>query len=249
MKRGDAVLQALVLGGVDAIELAHCYGTPLLTIDTDVLDGALATFAELGATLDIDVAYAAKALLFVMLARRIAASPLTLDVCSLGELITAERGGFAASRVSMHGCGKTDDELRAAADGRVDRVIVDHRDELMRLATFARAERPVRILLRLNAGIEAHTHAYVRTGGEESKFGFAPTDLDDAARLALAAPGLRLTGIHTHIGSQIFDAAPYQAAVPVAFAAYARLLALGAPATDVIVGGGFGIDARPEGEH
>jgi diaminopimelate decarboxylase len=245
----DAVAPALLLGGVDANELARVYGTPLLALDTGVLDAALATFGDLGRTLDIDVAYAAKALLFISLARRIAATPLGLDVCSLGELLTAERAGFAAQRLVMHGCGKTDLELRAAADGRVGRIVVDHRDELMALARFARAEQPLRVLLRLNAGIEAHTHAYVRTGGEESKFGFAPEQIDDAANLALATPGLRLAGIHTHIGSQIFDAAPYEAAAPIALDALSRLLARGAPATDLILGGGFGVDARPDGER
>lgn len=239
----------LRLGGVEAAELADTYGTPLLAIDTEVLDPALATFAAVGRALDIDVAYAAKALIFVALARRIAATPLGLDVCSFGELLTAERGGFAAERLVMHGCGKTDAELQAATDGRVGRIVVDHRDELVRLSAHADPARPLRVLLRINAGIEAHTHAYVRTGGEESKFGFQLPALDEAAAFVLATPGLRLTGIHTHLGSQIFDAAPYVAAAGIALDAFERTLALGAPATDLILGGGYGVDSRPDGDR
>jgi len=240
---------ALRIGGVDVNELAQRYGTPLLALDADVLDAAIGEFSALAQTLDLDVAYAGKALLFVALAQRIAATPLGLDVCSLGELLTAERAQFPAERIVMHGCGKTDAELEAAAGGRVGRLVADHHDELLRLGRVARAERPLRVLLRVNSGIEAHTHAYVRTGGEESKFGFAPAQIAAAAQVVLATPGLRLAGIHTHIGSQIFDAAPYVAAAPVALDAFATLVELGAPATDLIIGGGFGVDARQGGEQ
>jgi len=239
----------MTVGGVDVNELAETYGTPLLALDADVLDAAVAEFSALAQTLDLDVAYAGKALLFVALARRIAATPLGLDVCSLGELLTAERADVAAERLVMHGSGKTDAELQAAADGRVGRLVADHHDELVRLARVARPERPLRVLLRVNSGIEAHTHAYVRTGGEESKFGFAPAQIAAAAHVVLATPGLLLAGIHTHLGSQIFDAAPYVAAAPVALEAFATLVELGAPATDLIMGGGFGVDARPGGER
>ncbi len=238
----------LVLGGVPAATLAEQYGTPLLALDTDVLDANVAFFAALGARYGVDVSYAGKALLFVALARRLAASPLGLDVCSLGELLTAERAGFAPERLVLHGCGKNAAELEAAVRGRVGRVVVDHFDELAQLSAAARPDRPVAVLLRLNTGIEAHTHAYVRTGGEDSKFGFSREDLLAAVAGALAAPGLRLIGIHSHLGSQIFDASPYAASLPIALDAYARARAAGAPVTDLVLGGGFGIDSAPEGE-
>jgi len=228
--------------------LAREYGTPLLVIDTDVLDGNVAFFAALGERYGLDVSYAGKALLFIALARRLAASPLGLDVCSLGELLTAERAGFAPERLVLHGCGKSAAELRAAAAWRVGRVVVDHLDELAQLSAVARPDRPVAVLLRLNSGIEARTHAYVRTGGEESKFGFAQADMPAAVAAALAAPGIRLVGIHSHLGSQIFDAAPYAASLPIALEVYAAARAAGAPVTDVVLGGGFGVDSVPGGE-
>ena len=239
----------LELGGVSATELASAYGTPLLVLDTEILDANLERFARAGTRLGIDICYACKALLFVALARRIAAAGLGIDVCSLGELLTAERAGVAAARLVMHGCGKTDVELDAIANGRVGRVVIDNEHELAALAARARAERPVDVLLRVNTGIEAHTHAYVRTGGEDSKFGFALETLDDAIALARASAGLRLVGVHAHLGSQLFDADPYVASVPILIDAFARMHASGAPVRDVIVGGGFGVDARPEGDN
>ena len=230
------------LGGVAAETLAATYGTPLLVIDSDVFDAATARFAALGAELDIDVAYAGKALLIVALARRLAATPLALDVCSLGELLTAERAGFPATRIVMHGCGKTDEELAAAAGGRVGRVVVDNREELERLASLARAAAPLSILLRVNPGIEAHTHAFVRTSGEDSKFGFAREEIAGALRRAAEVPGLHVAGLHAHLGSQLLEREPYLEALAVLLDLYAQARGAGVDLAELIVGGGFGVD-------
>jgi diaminopimelate decarboxylase len=242
------VTTELHLGGVAAEELAGTYGTPLLVIDTDELDRAIGAFEALGAEFDLDVCYAGKALLFDALARRIARSSLGLDVCSLGELLTAERAGVAPHRMVMHGCGKDRAELRAVLDGRTGRVIIDHLDELHALADRSSPSHPIDVLLRINTGIEAHTHEYVRTGGEESKFGFALADVDAAVATVMRARGLRLVGFHSHIGSQIFEGAPYAATMPILLDAYARAHALGAPLRDLVVGGGFGVDPEPGGD-
>jgi len=235
------------LGGVTPSELARTYGTPLLVLDAAMLDERIATFSALGAELDIEVAYAGKALLVVALARRLARSPLGLDVCSLGELYTAEQGGFPAARMTLHGCGKTDEELQAAADGRVGRIVIDNREEIDRLSALADPGRPVRALLRTNTGIEAKTHAYVRTGGERSKFGFSLADLPAAAARAAAAPGIALRGLHAHLGSQLFEPDAIVANLGVALEAYAAIPALRAQDGDLVVGGGFGVDSRPDG--
>ncbi len=236
---------AVAVGGVAAETLAARYGTPLLVIDTDVLDATVARFAALQTELELDVAYAGKALLVVALARRLAATPLRLDVCSLGEIVTAERGGFTAGRLIMHGCAKTDDELRAMAEGRVARTVVDTFEELLRLAPLARPKRPLDVVLRVNTGIEAHTHAHVRTGGNESKFGLPLDAVPAAIAAVLAAPGLRLAGVHSHLGSQIFAAEPYAASLEILLATYARVRAAGAAATELVIGGGFGVAPEP----
>lgn len=244
-----------LIGGVSASELAATYGTPLLVIDTDVLDANVASYERVAAASEIDVCYAGKALLVVALARRIAASTLGLDVCSLGELLTGEAGGMPAERMVLHGCGKTGDELAAALDGRVARIVVDHLAELHDLGELARKPRtggrraPLRVLLRVNTGIEARTHAYVRTGGEASKFGFSPTDLPAAIAATRAIPGVALAGVHSHLGSQIFDGEPYAASVPILLDAYESVLRAGAPGGEVVLGGGFGVDSKPGGER
>jgi diaminopimelate decarboxylase len=243
---------AATIGGVTPETLARTYGTPLLVIDTTVLDAALARFAALGAALDLDVCYAGKALLVVALVERLKATTIGLDVCSLGELFTAERAGFPAERMLLHGCGKTGDELAAAAAGRVGRVVIDNREELERLAAIvalADNVRPVDVLLRVNPGIEAHTHAYVRTGGEDSKFGFSRAGIDAAIGAVLDSPRLRLIGIHTHIGSNLFEVEPYEASIAIALKIYARAAQRGAPMRELIAGGGFGVDAHPSGDR
>jgi diaminopimelate decarboxylase len=241
--------QTPTLGGVDARILAQTYGTPLLVLDTDALDAALRRFAELGERFGIDVAYAGKALLFVALIERLKATALKLDVCSLGELATAERARFPADRIVMHGCGKTDEELAAAAAGRVSRLVIDHDDELSRLATIADPAQPVNVLIRINSGIEAHTHAYVRTGGEGSKFGYALADAGGAIERVIAEPSLRLVGIHSHIGSNIFDPQPFEANLATTFDIYARAAKRSEHVRELVAGGGFGVEARPGGER
>jgi diaminopimelate decarboxylase len=233
----------LTLGGVGANELALRYGTPLLVIDTTVLDANVARFAGAATKLGIDVAYAGKAMLFVALAKYLAGTPLKLDVCSLGEIVTAERAGFPAQRLVFHGCGKTAEELAAAADGRVGRIVVDHRDELEALGALADPARPMAVILRVNTGVIAQTHAYIRTGGEDSKFGFNLEEIDEILARAHAMPGLRLIGIHSHIGSQVFETPAFAANLVTALDVYARALAIGAPMGELIVGGGFGVDA------
>ncbi len=234
------------IGGVDALELATTYGTPLMAIDLDVFDRNVSVFATLAREFDIDVSYAAKAFVLIALARRLASTTLGLDVCSLGELLTAERAAFPAARLVMHGCAKSDDELLAAAAGHVGRIVVDNHAEIEKLSAFARSERPVWVMLRVNTGIQARTHAYVRTGGEDSKFGLLPDDIPAAIARVCAAPALRFAGLHSHLGSQIFEAEPYGASLSVLL----DLCAAAATIADVpalVVGGGFGVDPRHDG--
>jgi diaminopimelate decarboxylase len=244
------VSPGLLLGGVDANVLAQTYGTPLLVLDGERLDAAIAPFLAAQGDLGIEVSYAGKALLVVALARRIARAGLGIDVCSLGELLTAERAGVASAKLTLHGCGKTDDELRAACAGRVGRIVVDDCEEIARLAAFARESGCLAdVLVRVNTGLEAHTHAYVRTGGENSKFGVPFASLDEALRAVAAEPALRLAGVHSHIGSQIFEAAAFVQNAPLALDAFARALAFAPAARTIVLGGGFGVDPDPAGER
>ena len=234
------------MGGVRAGELAAAYGTPLMAIDYDVLDASIAAFTSACDPHGIDVAYAGKALLVVALARHLKHTPLQLDVCSLGELAAAERAAFPAERINFHGCGKTGEELDAAASGRVGRIIVDNLDELRHLAPRARAGRPVSFLLRLNTGIEAHTHEFIRTSGDKSKFGFDPDAMPAALELIRQSPGLHFLGLHAHIGSQIYEQEAFVANAQALMERAAYCAEAGLQTRHLIVGGGFGVQMHPD---
>ncbi len=240
--------RSLAIGEVPVAELARVYGTPVLALDLRVLDAAIARFERAAAAHAIEVAYAGKALLPVALVRRLARTSLDLDVCSLGELAVAERGGMPAARIVMHGCGKGADEIAAAAAGRAGRVVADHLPELAALAAVASSARPVSVLLRCNTGIVAETHAAIRTSGDGTKFGFAMPALAEAVAFVRAQPGLRLAGLHAHLGSQLFDEAPYLRAADVLVDALAEIVR--PPAGEIatlVIGGGFGVDPHPDG--
>jgi diaminopimelate decarboxylase len=229
----------LLISGVDVGELAQNYGTPLLAVNVDSVDASIASLHVACDRYGVEIAYAAKAFFCLEFGRHLAAHPgLGIDVCSQGELILAERAGFAAARITLHGAGKSEAELRAAVEGRVGRIVVDGVNELARLASFA---QPANVMLRLNTGVEAHTHAFVRTGGSDTKFGFAQHDEPAAAQILLANPQLRFVGLHAHVGSQIFDSAPFVANSHALVEAAARFAAHGLRTERIIVGGGFGV--------
>ncbi|MGA3038486.1 MAG: diaminopimelate decarboxylase [Vulcanimicrobiaceae bacterium] len=232
----------LEIAGVNVDELAKTYGTPLVVFDASTFERTLERFHGAADAHGISIAYAGKALLFVALVRRIARHAwLKLDVCSSGEIATAERGGLDAAHMYLHGCGKTDAELDAAIEGRVAFIVVDGIDELQTLAARARG-RAVAIGLRFNTGIEIHTHDFVRTGGENTKFGIAPGDLERALDVLDAHPNITLGALHAHMGSQIFDEAPYAANLDVLAELATRANARGRTIPALLLGGGFGVD-------
>jgi diaminopimelate decarboxylase len=235
----------LEIGGMRADDLAADFGTPALVLDLHTLDRALHAILAACGRYNIRVSYAAKALLVTRLARRLASRNVGIDVASHGELITAERGGFGPERITLHGAAKSDDELREAMRGRAGRVVIDSVDELRRLRDLG-PMRTCDVLLRLNTGIEAHTHEFIRTAGDDSKFGIAPHEEEEAFALIDRQPLLRVRGVHAHIGSQIFDAEPFVANAQLLAAALKRLRERGFPAYVAVIGGGFGVPMHPE---
>ncbi|MGB8796136.1 MAG: diaminopimelate decarboxylase [Candidatus Aquilonibacter sp.] len=236
----------MTIGGERVDALAERFGTPMLAIDLKVLDGALDAMLAAAAPHNIAVSYAAKALLLPDLVRHLHPRPIGIDVCSIGELVVAEQGGFEASRVTLHGAGKTPEEHDAALDGRVGRIVIDGMDELHRFVARVNG-RSADVLLRFNTGIEAHTHDFIRTAGDRSKFGFAPSEADEAFALLREQPSLRVRGVHAHMGSQIYDAMPYVENARRLLELLARMRAAGFAEADIIViGGGFGVQMRPD---
>lgn len=234
----------LHFGGIAATELAQRYGTPLVVVDLDVVDAAIDAIAKPAAQRGIEVSYAAKAFATTAFLRHIARHPIGIDVCSLGELITAERAGFAKERITLHGAGKSDEELEAALSGRIGCIAVDGIEELERLVRASNG-RAVDVMLRLNVGIEAGSHAYVRTGGHDTKFGIHARDEAAAAALLLANPALRFVGLHAHLGSQIYEPATYAANARALVEAAQRFAELGLRTERIVIGGGFGVPSHP----
>ena len=242
---------AVEIAGVDVRDLAEEYGTPLFVIDeADFRSRAHEFAASFGAS---SVHYAAKAFLCTEVARWVADEGLSLDVCSGGELAVALRAGFPAERIALHGNNKSTAELVAAVEAGVGRVVLDSFHEIVRLDAIARERGVVApVMIRVTVGVEAHTHEFIATAHEDQKFGFAlPDDAAEAVRRVLKSDGLSLVGLHSHIGSQIFDTEGFE----VAAHRVVRFLAAlhrehGASAlttlTTLDLGGGFGIAYRAQ---
>ena len=236
----------MTIAGERVDALAERFGTPLLAVDLDVLDRALDAMLAAASPHDIAISYAAKALLLPGLVLHLHDRPIGIDVCSIGELAVAEHGGFEAWRMTLHGAGKTPEEHETALEGRVGRIVIDGMDELRRFVARVNG-RSAEVLLRFNTGIEAHTHDFIRTAGDRSKFGFAPSEADEAFALLRERPSLRIRGVHGHIGSQIYDAMPYVENARRLIELLHRMRAAGfAEANIIIIGGGFGVQMRPD---
>ncbi len=233
----------LVVRGHDIRELARDHGTPAFILDEADVRARCRSYREAfgGAT----VFYAAKAFLCRTVARWVEEEGLGLDVCTGGELAVATSVGFPGERMLMHGNNKSATELAAALDAGVGRIALDSFDEIARLAALAEA-RGLRqqVLVRATVGVEAHTHEFIATAHEDQKFGFSLADGEahEAVRRVLASPGLELVGMHSHIGSQIFDTSGFEVAAH-------RVVGLLADVRDehglelpeLNLGGGFGI--------
>jgi diaminopimelate decarboxylase len=235
----------LRVGGVDVVDLADRFGTPLFVYDEVHLRercrGAVESWGD-------GVAYATKAFLCLAMARLAHDEGMCLDVSTGGELHVALAAGVPADRLVLHGNNKSDAELAAALAVGVGRIVVDSFDEIDRIERLvaeriAEDEPPVRpkVLARVTPGVEVHTHEFVRTGQDDSKFGFGLAS-GDAARAvdrlrALDAAGVvELVGIHAHIGSQVFAIDPFVEAVRI-LAEFFAPLGLG----ELVVGGGLGV--------
>ncbi|MFC4856728.1 diaminopimelate decarboxylase [Actinophytocola glycyrrhizae] len=236
------------LAGVDVRDLAREYGTPLFVMDEDDFRSRCREHAAAFGDPAL-VHYAAKAFLSVRIARWVAEEGLSLDVCSGGELAIALRADFPPERIAMHGNNKSVAELTDAVEAGVGTVVLDSFFEIARLDQIARERGIVQnVLVRVTVGVEAHTHEYIATAHEDQKFGFSLTGgaAAEAVRRVLRAPGLRLTGLHSHIGSQIFDANAFELSAHRVIGLLADLHAEhGADAmasvTTVDLGGGLGI--------
>jgi diaminopimelate decarboxylase len=235
---------ALQLGGCDIRDLVAQHGSPAYLLVEDDLRarcrGYRSAFGD-----DVDIYYAAKAFLSKAVARWIVEEGLSLDVSTGGELATALAAGFPAERILVHGNNKSTDELRQAVVAGVGRVVIDSDLEIARLAHTAEAAGVVqKVLVRVTVGVEAHTHEFIATAHEDQKFGFslASGAALEAVRRVLALPSLELVGLHSHIGSQIFDTAGFEVAAHRVVGLLAAIRdATGVTLPELDLGGGLGI--------
>lgn len=225
----------VLVGGVSLRDLAERFGTPLFVYDEATLRSRC---REAASVFDDGVAFASKSFLCGAMARLAFEEGLCIDVATGGELDLVLRSGVPASRIIMHGNNKSYDELERSVASGVHRLVVDNFDEIERLRGLVSVETPLDCLVRVTPGVEAHTHEFIRTGQEDSKFGFSVATGDARRALSLLGeiPGLVVHGVHAHIGSQIFDVA-----------AYVETLAILADFTrsddfdELCIGGGLGV--------
>lgn len=251
----------LCIEGLTATALAEQYGTPLYVLDEDVIRRNCRTFQQAVADYcpGSQVFYASKAFSCKAMLRTVYEEGLGIDVVSGGELVTAKEAGIPMDRVCLHGNYKTEQELQKALSYGVGRIVVDSREELLTLSGLAVSlSRQAHILLRVKPGVEAHTHEAMLTGTTDCKFGFC-LEGDEAfemALLALSLPGIRLVGLHCHIGSQIFESGPFAIAADRMTGLMGKIAQqTGYACEELDLGGGFGVrylpqdDPLPYGEY
>ena len=238
----------LEIGGADCVDLAKKFGTPLYVLDEAHIRNMMRIYRD---TLEREysdrglVLYASKAFSCEAIYRIAAQENIGVDVVSGGELYTALKAGFPASKIYMHGNNKLDYEIEEALDAKVRCIVADSHEEIDKIEREAAKRKSVQnILLRINPGVEAHTHAYIQTAKTDSKFGFSVSNgtAEKAVAYALSKKSVCLRGFHCHIGSQIFEKQSFVLAAEkcVDFAA-AMKEKFGFVTEELNLGGGFGI--------
>ncbi|MFD3943588.1 diaminopimelate decarboxylase [Streptomyces sp. NPDC058579] len=232
------------VAGLSVTELAEEFGTPAYFLDEADFRARCRAWADAFGS-DADVFYAGKAFLSRAVVRWLTEEGLNLDVCSGGELSTALSAGMPAERIAFHGNNKSEEEIQRAISVGVGRIVLDSFQEIVRVAHIAQSlGKRQRVQIRVTVGVEAHTHEFIATAHEDQKFGIALAggQAAEAVRRALSLDGLELIGIHSHIGSQIFDMAGFE----VSARRVVQLLAEvrdehGVELPEIDLGGGLGI--------
>ncbi len=238
------------IGGCDLIELANKYGTPLYVYDEATIRSITGSYKDAFKSFSkMNMMFASKAFMTKAICKIMQQEGFGLDLCSGGEIYTAKSAGFDMSKTLFNGNNKSFDELNYAIECGVGTISVDNFFELALLNDCAKSNnKTVKILLRITPGIECHTHEYIQTGHLDSKFGFDLTQLDEAVELIRDEyKSLDLTGLHAHIGSQIFEKQVYYDEVGVIFKEMRRIKDKYGIALSVVnLGGGLGIKYTDE---
>jgi diaminopimelate decarboxylase len=234
----------LSIGGMDVRDLAAEFGTPLYVCDEADVRSRCHDYLEAFGP-DDRVFYAAKAFCSRAVLRWVSEEGLGVDVCTGGELEVALAAGVPPEQITLHGNNKTPDELARAVSAGVGHIVVDSFEEIARLGHLTDdAVTPPKVLVRVTTGVEAHTHEFMATAHDDQKFGFslASGAADEAVRRVIALSGLSFAGLHSHIGSQIFDTAGFEVAAHRVVGLAVRIRdEHGIEIAELDLGGGFGI--------
>ena len=241
----------LEIGGCDCAALAEKYGTPLYIMDEDYIRSVCRAFRQtIAQTYGAgNMAYASKAFSCKAIYNVMKQEGTCIDVVSGGEIYTASAAGFDMSKAFFHGNNKTDAELDLAMRAGVGTIVVDAADDAERINEYAKKYGKVqKVLVRVNPGVEAHTHSYIQTAKVDSKFGFAIKSgaAEAAVRQAAGMSNLKFAGVHCHIGSQIFDRSAFALAVDVMTDFIKKLQEDGISVDVLNLGGGFGVHYTEE---
>ncbi|NEQ97542.1 MAG: diaminopimelate decarboxylase [Cyanothece sp. SIO2G6] len=234
----------LEVGGCDVPQLLQQFGSPLYILDEHTLRTACRQYKQsfqthyAGKSL---VIYASKAWNCLAVCTLVASEGLGLDVVSGGELHTALKAGVAPEKIYLHGNNKSQSELEMAIASHIT-IVVDNWLELKTVAALVTAQNTgIQVMLRVTPGIECHTHEYIQTGHLDSKFGFDPEQLDAVFAFIQRQPGVTCTGLHAHIGSQIFELQPHTDLPSVMVGWLLKAKEYGMAIAELDIGGGLGI--------
>ena len=237
----------LSIGGVDTTELVKEFKTPLYVMDQELIETTIDKMKEAfkSTRFNTRIAYAGKAFLSTGMIKLVESKGLDLDVVSGGELYTAYKAGFPMNKVHLHGNNKLVNEIEMAVDFGIDTIVVDNEDEIDKIERICREKgKKQAVLVRIDPGIEAHTHHYIKTSGLTSKFGISlfQDNLFDIIKRLNDSEWIEFKGFHTHIGSQIFQSAFFIFALDEIFKYLDKLKKeLGIVVHTVNMGGGFGV--------
>jgi diaminopimelate decarboxylase len=231
----------LEIGEYDSVELAERFGTPLYVLDEKTIRDTARQYKQ-----SLDEFYpnnlpifASKALSLQAIFAIAAQEGFGLDVVSAGELYTAQSINFPADKIYLHGNNKSQQELQMACEYKGAKVILDNFNDIEILTQLG---QPIDVLIRVTPGVECHTHDYIKTGHLDSKFGFDLEQLDEAIQRVQKSGNINLLGLHSHIGSQIFEITPFEDAAQILLENYVKLKEkYGVDLSELNLGGGIGI--------
>ena len=244
MKNNSGILE---IGGIKVTELAEKYGTPLYIMDQELIEENMMKYKEnfKSEKFKTTVVYASKAFLSKAICKLVEKHDLHIDAVSGGELYTIKASGISMERVHMHGNNKTDDELRMCLNYGIGSIIIDNEEEIERVSKIClEKDQKVKVMLRINIGIDAHTHEYIQTSKHSSKFGESIFDerFPEIVEKITSNKNLEFLGFHCHIGSQIFDTKAFHEGIEVMIKETKKISEkLNIEIPEINLGGGFGV--------